>query len=241
MSLLLSGFLFQRKLRLDPSYKPHQRSYANSKYSKWKEKASYNIRVWIKTTGCVIFIGLLLFMAGVELNPGPGYYLRSKRKKAATPDQIESKRSHDHGASGNETEADTNFKRMKFSKNADEQNERINQDFKEAGNTGRGQSSERDPLSSGCATTESSTIQPLEEQELVEFAEYISYEYQERIAVMLGFDLNKVDTLRCKHREHITGVTLDLLIDWLRCNPQKSNRCVSDLLILLKINRSSFH
>ena len=27
---------------------------------------------WVNTTGCVAFIGLLLFMAGVELNPGPG-------------------------------------------------------------------------------------------------------------------------------------------------------------------------
>ncbi len=69
---------------------------------------------------------------------------------------------------------------------------------------------------------------PLREKHLVEFSEYISYENQERIAVLLGFDLDKVDTLRCKHRENVTGVSLDLLLDWMRCNPQPTNRMVSN-------------
>jgi hypothetical protein len=30
-----------------------------------------NIRDGIKTIGCLIFIGILLVMAGIELNPGP--------------------------------------------------------------------------------------------------------------------------------------------------------------------------
>ncbi len=71
-------------------------------------------------------------------------------------------------------------------------------------------------------------VQPLVEAELTEFAEYITYENQERIAVMLGFGLDKVETLRCKHRENVTGVSLDLLVDWMRCNPQQTNRQVSD-------------
>ena len=70
-------------------------------------------------------------------------------------------------------------------------------------------------------------MEPLVEAELTEFAEYITYQTQERMAVMLGFDVNRVETLRCKHREHVTGVSLDLLIDWMRANPQPTNRLVS--------------
>ncbi len=71
-------------------------------------------------------------------------------------------------------------------------------------------------------------IQPLREAELVQFAEYITPEIQERMAVMLGFELDKVETLRCKHRENVTGVSLDLLIDWTIRNPQPTNRLVSN-------------
>ena len=71
-------------------------------------------------------------------------------------------------------------------------------------------------------------MQPLGEAELVQFAEYIIPEIQERMAVLLGFDLDKVETLRCKHRENVTGVSLDLLIDWTIRNPQPTNRVVSN-------------
>ncbi len=70
-------------------------------------------------------------------------------------------------------------------------------------------------------------MQPLGEPELVEFAEFITPENQERIAVMLGSNLDKVEMLRCKHRENVTAVSVDLLIDWMRCNPQPTNRLVS--------------
>ena len=71
-------------------------------------------------------------------------------------------------------------------------------------------------------------MQPLGESELVEFAEFIIPENQERIAVMLGSNLDKVEMLRSKHRENVTGVTLDLLIDWTIRNPQPTNRLVSN-------------
>ncbi len=70
-------------------------------------------------------------------------------------------------------------------------------------------------------------MQPLAEPELAEFAEFIIPENQERIAVMLGSNLDKVEMLRSKHRENVTGVSIDLLIDWMRCNPQPTNRLVS--------------
>ncbi len=71
-------------------------------------------------------------------------------------------------------------------------------------------------------------MQPLGELELVEFAEFIIPENQERIAVMLGSNLDKVEILRSKHRENVTAVSLDLLIDWTRRNPQPTNRLVSN-------------
>ncbi len=74
---------------------------------------------------------------------------------------------------------------------------------------------------------ESNLMLQLEEPELIDLSDYITYENQERISVMLGFDLNKVETLRCKHRENVTGVNLDLLIDWTIRNPQPTNRMVS--------------
>ncbi len=70
-------------------------------------------------------------------------------------------------------------------------------------------------------------MEPLREADLVEFAEYITPEHQERMSVMLGFDLSKVETLRCKHRENVTGVSQDLLLDWMTCNPQPTNRMVN--------------
>ena len=72
-----------------------------------------------------------------------------------------------------------------------------------------------------------SNLMPLRESDLVVFSDYITYDIQERISLMLGFDLNKVEILRCKHRENVTAVGLDLLIDWMRCNPQPTNRLVS--------------
>ncbi len=72
-------------------------------------------------------------------------------------------------------------------------------------------------------------MEPLSEADLVEFAEYVTPEHQERMSVMLGSDLDRVETLRCKHRENVTGVSLDLLIDWMTCNPQPTNRLVSSI------------
>ncbi len=69
--------------------------------------------------------------------------------------------------------------------------------------------------------------EPLGEPEVVELSQYITYDNQERVAIMLGSDLDKVETLRCKHRENVTGVTLDLLIDWMIRNPQPTNRMVN--------------
>ncbi len=69
--------------------------------------------------------------------------------------------------------------------------------------------------------------EPLREPELVELAPYITYDKQQRIAVMLGFDLDKVETLRSKHRENVTEISMDLLIDWMICNPQPTNRMVN--------------
>ncbi len=76
-------------------------------------------------------------------------------------------------------------------------------------------------------SSDSSLMNPLGEPELVEFSDYITYDAQERIALMLGFDLDKVEILRCKHRENVTGVSQDLLIDWMICNPQPTNRMVN--------------
>ncbi len=73
-----------------------------------------------------------------------------------------------------------------------------------------------------------SYLMPLRKSELVDFSDFITYDTQERISIMLGFDLNKVETLRCKHRENVTGVNLDLLIDWTIRNPQPTNRLVSN-------------
>ncbi len=70
-------------------------------------------------------------------------------------------------------------------------------------------------------------LQPLGEPELVEFSEFITYVNQERIAVLLGSNIDKVEMLRSKHRENVTGVSIDLLIDWMRRNPQQTNRLVS--------------
>ncbi len=50
-------------------------------------------------------------------------------------------------------------------------------------------------------------MEPLGVTDLEEFAEFITPENQERMAVMLGFDLDKVEMLRCKHRENVTGVS----------------------------------
>ncbi len=71
-------------------------------------------------------------------------------------------------------------------------------------------------------------MEPLAEPELVEFSEFITYVNQERIAVMLGSNIDKVEILHCKHRENVTGVSIDLLIDWMRRNPQPTNRLVSN-------------
>ncbi len=74
-------------------------------------------------------------------------------------------------------------------------------------------------------------VEPLSEADLVEFAEYITPEYHERMSIMLGFDVDRVETLRCKHREHVTGVSLDLLIYWMTYNPQPTNRLVSSITL----------
>ncbi len=117
--------------------------------------------LFLNAIGCLAFIGLLLFMAGVELNPGP-----------ITPGDEKTQSRHEPVTSFHE---------------------------------------------------------PLGEPELVEFADHITPDIQERIAIMLGFDLDKVETLRCKHRQNVTGVSIDLLIEWKICNPQETNRMVSKI------------
>ncbi len=197
-----------------------------------------------KVTGCVEFIGILLFMAGIELNPGPntqdddstqsilpssgnvftiyGSSLRfNTLQEAIASLQIARRIQSEQESSMPMLEnATTDQKIPKIPDNGTQQIENV-----ENSTVARKSTDETNASIAG-----SPSIHPLGEAVLVDFAEYITYDNQERIAVMLGFDLDKVDTLRSKHRENVTGVSLDLLLEWMTANSQPTNRYVSNIL-----------
>ena len=166
-------------------------------------KTHHDGRLFLNAIGCVEFIGLLLFMAGVELNPGP--ITPGEDKTIKTQDKSRFDDTHNISTPGTSAVA---FESQ--SNNA----------------TNPSQLSE-EPAAKRFRQSLPEEMEPLREADLVEFAEYITPDHQERMSVMLGFDLNKVETLRCKHRENVTGVSLDLLLDWMTCNPQPTNRLVN--------------
>ncbi len=177
----------------------------------------------MKMTGSLEFIGLLLFMAGVELNPGP-------RTPDSNTTEMGKEQTYVDDASNistrnmEEISEETTPKQTVDNINGGAQNIITDDDVNhrsEEPATKKSQQSQHERIGSN-------VIQPLAEPELVEFSDYITHDNQEKIAVMLGFGLNKVETLRGKHRENVTGVSLDLLIDWTRCNPQPTNRMVSN-------------
>ncbi len=173
----------------------------------------------IKLIGCVIFIGLLLFMAGVELNPGPVY--ENIRRGIVQDDQM--KLSPQPNPQILHGDIIGTHSRQAFSND----NPVFEKDDSET------EYPYISVLQISNQTVSSPNTVPLppvalREKHLVEFAEYITYDNQERIAIMLGFDLDRVEVLRCKHRENVTGVSLDLLLDWMKCNPQRNNRSVSN-------------
>ncbi len=166
-------------------------------------KAHHDGLHFLNAIGCVEFIGQLLFMAGVELNPGPktpGDDKTVKTQDKSRPDDV-------HNTFSQGTPVITHETQSSCSANPSQLSE--------------------EPAAEHFRHSPLEEMEPLREADLVEFAEYITPENQERMAVMLGFDLNRVETLRCKHREHVTGVSLDLLLDWMTCNPQPTNRMVN--------------
>ncbi len=181
--------------------------------------------IWIKVIGCVVFMGLLLFMAGVELNPGPVTPVDDKTKvvhEGLNPGDAQ------NITPGNMPEISAAIEPTSALESDEEGAHYISNEshFRQRSDehvAGKGRQSKQED-------TKDTFMQPLIEAELVEFADYIPYDNQERLAIMLGFDLNKVEILRGKHRENVTGVSLDLLLDWMKCNPQPTNRQVSVIL-----------
>ncbi len=207
-----------------------------------------------KMTGSLEFIGLLLFMAGVELNPGPRTPDNNKTEigkgqndaddtqnistgnieeicEGTTPRQT-----GDNEADGAKNISAENMQEISGEStpsNAPKQTVDLSDDgpHNVINDGGVSQRSEEPVADKGKQSQHEgvgSNLMPLRESELVDFSAYITYDIQGRISVLLGFDLNKVDTLRSKHRENVTGVSIDLLIDWMRCNPQQTNRLVSN-------------
>ena len=158
-----------------------------------------------KVTGCLVFIGLLLFMAGVELNPGP-----------ITPGDDKTVGKEEPSNKNSMSEEDTHETQAKYA-----EYETI-----KASTSDIHEHSSHKELS----------MKPLGEAELREFAKYIPEENQEDIAFMLRVKPKKVNTLsklmlRLKLKKVKTGVILDLLLEWMKSNPQPTNREVNNIFL----------
>ncbi len=174
-----------------------------------------------KVTGCLVFIGLLLFMAGVELNPGP-----------ITPadDKTDGKQEQPIPA---QTMSDDRTYRKEEPSNKNSMNEEDTQE------TQAKYAEYETTIGSAADIHEHSSnkelsMKPLVEAELRELAKYIPQENQEEIALMLRVKLKKVNTLsklmlRLKLKKVKTGVILDLLLEWMKSNPQPTNRMVNNI------------
>ncbi len=232
---------------------------------------------WVKDIGCVKFISKLLFMGGIELNPGPNTQdpddtqlnllswgnvftipgsptqfntlqeaiaMLKIAKPTCEPISVTLEETLTHSPTSQDISDDTGHQgntvpnieyttcelpNLEIICGQKQENVHV-----DTTNVTKLSSDACDGLqlqseSKASPITGKSQMLPLKEQELVEFSEYIRYESQERIAVMLGADLDRVETLRGKHRENVIGVSLDLLLDWMIINPQPTNRYVSNI------------
>ncbi len=142
-------------------------------------------------------------MAGVELNPGP---ITAGDDKTVGKEEPSSKNSM--------SEEDTHETQAKYAEYE----------------TIKGPTSDIHEHSSH----KELSMKPLGEAELREFAKYIPEENQEDIAFMLRVKPKKVNTLsklmlRLKLKKVKTGVILDLLLEWMKSNPQPTNRMVNSI------------
>ncbi len=70
-------------------------------------------------------------------------------------------------------------------------------------------------------------MNPVSEAEMSELAEHVTPMAHERIAVILGMDLDVVANLRGEHREHMHGISLAILKRWCNKHHQAGNKIVS--------------
>ncbi len=70
-------------------------------------------------------------------------------------------------------------------------------------------------------------MNPVNEEELNELAEFIPPTAHERVAVILNMEGETVKNLQGEHRDNMHGISLGILRKWRNANHQNGNKVVS--------------